>query len=130
MGYLSSIPGGIQRIAKLKCAPHRSASAFQCIVNCVMVPGKYICFTEVHYPRCPQPLKVLSANYTPQCMYYGHKKPLWLVMTILLVTLSILGGFEAGMIFAIRVCLWSNTMTILNNISTSQQRDEEITDPS
>ena len=40
-----------------------------------------------------------------QCMYYGFKKPFKTTLALFCGGLIILGGFEAGMIFAIRVCL-------------------------
>ncbi|KAI5124278.1 hypothetical protein M0805_005125 [Coniferiporia weirii] len=50
----------------------------------------------------PQLFGFLSLVAWSQCLYYDHKMPLRQTVTILIGTLLILGGFEAGMIFAIR----------------------------
>ena len=38
-----------------------------------------------------------------QCQYYGNKRPLSTCIIMLVTLLMVLGGFEAGMVFAVRV---------------------------
>ncbi|KAH8111042.1 PQ loop repeat-domain-containing protein [Phellopilus nigrolimitatus] len=50
----------------------------------------------------PQLFGFLSIVSWSQCLYYNQKRPLRQTMAILMTTLVVLGGFEAGMVFAVR----------------------------
>lgn len=45
----------------------------------------------------------LTRDSRRQCMYYGKKRSFTVSMSLLLGSMAILGGFEAGMVFAIKV---------------------------
>lgn len=44
-----------------------------------------------------------SANGARQCLYYGQKRPLMNCLLSLFAVLAVSAGFEAGMVYAVRV---------------------------
>ncbi|EJD07609.1 uncharacterized protein FOMMEDRAFT_24933 [Fomitiporia mediterranea MF3/22] len=66
--------------------------------------GVFVILQDLNIPLIIQPqiFGLLSLISWSQCLYYEHKKPYRQVILILTMTLAILGGFEAGMVFAVR----------------------------
>lgn len=48
-------------------------------------------------------VNVNSAVRRTQCQYYGHKRSRTTSITVFLASLFVFAGFEAGMIYAVRV---------------------------
>ncbi|KAI0083937.1 PQ loop repeat-domain-containing protein [Irpex rosettiformis] len=66
--------------------------------------GVYVIVQDLNIPLIVQPqvLSVLSLVSWSQCQYYSKKRPLRVCILWLASLLVILGGFQAGMVFAIR----------------------------
>ncbi|KAL5531706.1 hypothetical protein ACEPAG_4583 [Sanghuangporus baumii] len=66
--------------------------------------GVFVIVQDLNIPLIVQPqvFGFLSMLSWCQCLYYGYKFPLRKVAPIFLLIIASLGGFEAGMIFAIR----------------------------
>lgn len=61
---------------------------------------------------CPNYADAVLSILSFKCMYYGHKKTVTQSLLLLAGCIVVLGGFETGMVFAIRV----------RNISLSYRR--------
>ncbi|TDL24079.1 hypothetical protein BD410DRAFT_786774 [Rickenella mellea] len=68
------------------------------------VLGIFVVVQKLNIPLILQPqlFGFLSSVSWGQCMYYGHKKSLVRSLALFIVFITLLGSFEAGMIFAVR----------------------------
>ncbi|KAL5513222.1 hypothetical protein ACEPAH_3620 [Sanghuangporus vaninii] len=66
--------------------------------------GVFVIVQDLNIPLLVQPqvFGFLSMLSWCQCLYYGYRFPLRKVAPIFLLIIALLGGFEAGMVFAIR----------------------------
>ncbi|KAI0825804.1 PQ loop repeat-domain-containing protein [Irpex lacteus] len=66
--------------------------------------GVYVIVQDLNIPLIIQPhaFAALSILSWAQCQYYGNRRPFKTCVTLFFTTLAICGGFEAGMIFAVR----------------------------
>ena len=97
VGYFWSFPRCLRSCAKLECSPHRSATAVYAVMSYFLGTGKRISSCSLVHLN----LRVLIIN--KKCLHYGKKYSKRKALAIFFGMIILFSGFEAGMIYAVRV---------------------------